>query len=273
MFSLLSTKETKGHEVHTEPYGKKGSVFNKMRHNSRSLAMRDPALAALTGAITGADFGHSRAPQFGDDYGDDSCGFGFGDEGFGFGAAAAAAKHPVAALRLAQAGMRPTAAQAMGAWQKQNVKAAIGKSRQVLLDPNADSDVKIERYLFGLSQAFTIGTSAAFDANLNQSPSTDFRPQMMVVNAPAPGFALADTIAIANVLVSVGGSVDLFNFASGQAGTQVDFPTMTPSNKARFTGSYTGFIPPGYLNASSFTLTITLIGPASLAGGRVNQGS
>lgn len=248
--------------------------------NRKQLVMRDPALAALTGAIAGADFGH-QSTQFGDDYGDDF-GFGFGDDSsWGFGAdaapaaavAAASAKSPVAALRLAAAGRRPTAQQAMGAWQSQNIKAAIGAGRKVLLDPNADSNFKVERYLFGLAQLFEIGTAADFDSNMNQSPATDFRPEMMVVNSPAPGFAVADTIAIANVLVSVGGAVDLYNFSSGQAGTHVSFPTMTPSNKARLTGSYTGFQPPGYLNGADFTLTVTFIGWATLAGGRVNAGS
>jgi hypothetical protein len=231
--------------------------------NSKQLAMRDPALAAFTGAISGADFGSRFGDEFdtGDDYGDE---YGFSDDA-GFGAAAAAMRHPAVAHALTR---RPTAQQAAQAWQHMNMKNAIGKSRKTLLDPNIDSTVKVERYTFSLAQVFTIGTTASFDSNMSQSPSTAFRPQVMTANVPAPGFALATTIAVANVLVAVGGTTDLWNYSAGAWGRNLDLPTLDPSQKLSLTGSYTGFIPPGYLNASSFTLSISFNGPAVLAGGR-----
>jgi hypothetical protein len=230
--------------------------------NSKQLAMRDPALAAFTGAISGADFGHSEVgSEFdgdADDYGDD---YGFGDDA-GFGAAM---RHPAVSAALSR---RPTAQQAAMAWQKMNVKNAIGKSRKTLLDPNIDSTVKVERYTFSLAQAFVIGTTAAFDSNMSQSPSTAFRPQVMTANVPCPGFALATTMAVANVLVAVGGTTDLWNYSAGSWGRNLDLPTLDPSQKLSLTGSYTGFIPPGYLAAAAFTLSISFNGPAVLAGGR-----
>jgi hypothetical protein len=234
--------------------------------NSHQLALRDPALAAFTGAISGGDFGAS----FGnDDYGfgesEGGYEYGFGDEsGYEYGAIVPPVRPAIP---------RPTAQQAMAAWNALASKRAIGHRRKVLLDPNAGSDSKIERYIFSLAQTFTLGTAAAFDSNMSQSPSTDFRPNMVIVNTPAPGFATASSIAIANVLVTVGGTTDLWSFSSGQQGTFVSWPTMTPSNKATFAGNYTGFVPPGYVAAASFTLTVTMTGWASLAGGRMNIGS
>jgi hypothetical protein len=235
--------------------------------NSKQLAMRDPALAAFTGAISGADFGSDAG--FGDEYGYDADDeMGFGDD-YGFGAAAAAAKHPAVAHALAR---RPTQQQAAAAWHKMNAMHAVGKSRKMLLDPNADSSVKVEKYTFSLAQALTIGTSASLDSNMSQSPSTAFRPQVMTANVPAPGFVLATGIAVANVLTAIGGTTDLWNYAGSSWGRDLDFPTLDPSQKLTITGSYTGFIPPGYLSGASFTLSVSFNGPAVLAGGRALQG-
>lgn len=237
--------------------------------NSKQLAMRDPALAAFTGAISGSDFGSDAG--FGDEYGDDSdAELGFGDDyGYGFGAAQAAARHPAVAHQLAR---RPTQQQAAMAWHKLNAHSAIGKSRKTLLDPNMDSSVKVERYTFSLADALVLGTSSTLTSNMSQSPSTAFRPQVMTANVPAPGFVLATGIAVANVLTAVGGTTDLWNYSAGAWGRQLDFPTLDPSQKLTITGSYTGFVPPGYLANSAFTLSVSFNGPAVLAGGRALQG-
>jgi hypothetical protein len=245
-----------------------GKVSKQTMWNSKQLAMRDPALAAFTGAISGSDFGSNAG--FGDEYGygedgDDELGFG-DDAGYGFGAAAA---HPVVARAMTR---RPTQQQAAAAWQKLNVKHAIGKSRAMKLDPNADSSIKVERYSFSLADALVIGTASTLTSNMSQSPSTAFRPQVMTANVPAPGFVLATGIAVANVLVAVGGTTDLWNYSAGAWGRDLDLPTLDPSQKLSITGSYTGFIPPGYLAAAAFTLSVSFNGPAVLAGGRALQG-
>lgn len=237
--------------------------------NSKQLAMRDPALAAFTGAISGADFGSNAG--FGDEYGygnDDEEEMGFGDE-YGFGAAAAAAKHPGVAAALAR---RPTQQQAAAAWHKQNAMHAIGRSRKTLLDPNMDSSVKVEKYTFSLADALVIGTTSTLTSSMSQSPSTAFRPKVMTANVPAPGFVNATSIAVANVLTAIGSTTDLWNYNPSAWGRDLDFPTLDPSQKLTITGSYTGFIPPGYLAGAPFTLSVSFNGPAVLAGGRALAG-
>src|SRR3954463_13288161 len=110
-----------------------------MRPNARQLAMRDPAMAALFGGIAtaqigtnGSDFGGEFGADFGDDdYGDDDAGGDFGDD---YGADAPA---PAALARLGK---------------KVHMARQRGNKRRALLNPNADSALKVERYAFTLSQ-------------------------------------------------------------------------------------------------------------------------
>lgn len=227
--------------------------------NDRRLAMRDPAMAAAVGAISGADFGED---GFGDetDLGVDMGTEGFGDDGIypfagDFGAAAIAPA-------------RPTASQAMAAWKKQRTRAAQGIKRVAKLDPNMMSDVSVERYSFTLSDDFTLGTAATLGAAFLSAPDTDFRPQVITANAPAPGFAYMSSLKMANVDVTVGpGEEDLFGLSGPSWGRTMDMPTLTPSNRARVQGRVTTFVPPGYTPAATYTLSINFKGPAKLAGG------
>lgn len=220
--------------------------------------MRDAALAAAVGAISGADFG---SEGFGDEenFGVDMT-TGFGDDGIypfagDFGAAA-------------MVPARPTANQAMAAWNKQKVRAARGLSRVAKLDPNMMSDVDVERYSFTLSDDFTLGTAATFGSAFLSAPDTDFRPQVITANAPTPGFAYMSSLKMANVDVTVGpGEEDLFGLSGPSWGRTMDMPTLTPSNRARVQGRTTTFVPPGYTPAATYTLSINFKGPAKLAGG------
>ncbi len=235
-------------------------MFKNRSLNDRKLAMNDPALAAAVGALDGADFGgdfgddDDFAGDFGADFGDDF-GADFGDD---FGADAAAA--------LAT---RPTEQQAMAAWKSMQVRKRRGLSRVSKLDPNMMSDVSVERYTFSLSGDFTLGTAGTFAAaDFMSAPDTDFRPQVLTANAPAPGFAYMTGLKMANVDVSIGpGEEDLFNYSAGAWGKQLDCPTLTPSLRARVQGRTTTFTPPGYTPTDTYTLCINFKGPAKLAGG------
>ena len=220
----------------------------------RQLVMRDPALAALMGGIAGGDFGGEFGFGFGDDddMGDDD----MGDDDYGddFGAA--------------KRRRRPSPKAAIAAHKKLSLRKAMHQRRIVKLDPNMGSPTKIERYSFSLSQAFTLGTPAAFDTNMSGTPDTMFRPQILTINAPTPGFALISNIKMANVNVTVGpGSEDAFNYSSLGWGRSLDMPTLTPSNRATVSGSYTGFVPPGFVAANAYTLGVNFKGPSLLAGG------
>lgn len=240
-----------------------------MRPNANQLAMRDPAAAILLGAIAGADFGAEDASfgnefgSFGADFGDDwGADFGstfapagdFGDDDMGadFGAAVAAG-----------AMVKPTPQQMAQMYVKGVAKAKKTASRKNLLEPNAGSSAKVERYSFAISQAITIGTAVAI--NMTGSPDVDIRPQRVVCNAPAPMYVFLSLIKVANVTVTVGPGVeDAFDYSAQAQGTTLDLPTLTPANRATIQGNYTGFIPPGYVGATSSFFVTSFKGWASI---------
>lgn len=231
-----------------------------MRPNAKQLAMRDPAAAVLLGAIAGADFG-AEDSDFGSDFGDDwgadfgsvfsPMGADFGDDDIGadFGAAAALAK--------------PNSAQMAQLYVNAVKKKAKTDKRRSLLEPNSGSAAKIERYSFAISQAITIGTSVA--VNITGSPDVDIRPQRVVCNAPCPLYVFLSLLKVANVTITVGPGVeDAFDYSAQAVGTMLDLPTLTPANRATVQGTYTGFIPPGYVNGTSSYFVTSFKGWASI---------
>jgi len=236
--------------------GERESTDRKhMRFNSKTLAMRDPALAAAVGAFGGSDFGNE---GFGDESylgGVDVDDFG-GDFGSEFGAVPGMI--PV----------KPTAQQALGAWNALRAKKAKAVQRYSKLEPNAGSEVDVERYSFSLSEDFPLATAAAFGTDMSGTPDTTFRPQVITANAPAPGFAYLSNLKMANVNVTVGpGEEDLFGISGPSWGRTMDMPTLSTSNRANADGRITTFVPPGYTPAATYTLVLNFKGPARLAGG------
>jgi hypothetical protein len=233
-----------------------------MRPNAQQLALRDPALAALMGVIgTGAnsfgaesDFG----AEYVDDMGEDDYGAEFGDDddyGAEFGAAAKGAiKVP-----------RPASqAQLVSLWKNVHAKKAVQSRREMLLEPNKGSSIKIEKYAFTVSQAITLGTAVAF-TTLTGQPDTSIRPQRLTCNAPTPMFAFLQEIKVANVSVSVGsGLEDAYNYNANGVGQHLDMPTLSPANRMTILGSYTGYVPPGFVGGSAVFFSATVKGPASI---------
>lgn len=233
-----------------------------MRPTSKDLALRDPALAAVMGVVgqPGSDFGG----EFGDDnYG--SYGFEFGaDLGAALGAANQAAFRSLARPTVGGMGSLSPAVQAS---VPQIVAAAaesqaVTQQRKRMIEPNAGSHVKIERYAFAVNATLTLGTASSLDAS--GQPDTNIRPQRVSINAPAPGFLLVTEIKVANVSVSVGGTQDAWDYNANGVGQALDMPTLSPANRARILGSYTGFVPPGYAAAASFTMCASFKGPATI---------
>lgn len=221
-----------------------------MRPNSKQLAMRDPALAALMGVgALGADFGED---DYGADFGDDDLGeddLGEDDYGADFGAAA----------------RPPSSQQLVRLWASRRAKVARGRRRVGLLDPNRGSSMKVERYVFSLSQVLTIGVAVA--VTLQGSPDCTFRPQRLTIVVPTPSFVTVAEIKMANVGIMIGpGALDAFQFNANGVGQMMDMPTLTPANRATILGNYTGFAG-GFPGASAFLLSSTFIGPSALAGG------
>jgi hypothetical protein len=236
-----------------------------MRPNSQQLALRDPAAGALLGLVGmsganfgseldinagadfGADFGYGDFSPMGSDGTDMQVGADFGDDwGADFGAAAA-----------------PSAAQLVALHKKQQAKNAITNRRASLLEPNKHSDIKVERYSFGLSQAIVIGTAIAI--TLSGNPSVDIRPQRICTNVPGPNFVFLNLIQVANVVVTVGNGVeDANDYAANAVGTILDLPTLSTQTPARVTGNYFGFVPPAYVAPSNSFFTTSFKGWANI---------
>lgn len=251
-----------------------------MNPNARNLSRRDPALASLMGLIgaSGTNFGAELLPRgnmfspgdelageadpfgFGADdvgFGDDVGAFGFGDDyGQDDVGAARRRRAPANALQMQQA---------QQVWAKAKARHAVTQRRNRLLNPNEDSTVKIEKYAFSLSNTIVLGTAVAF-TTLTGQPDTSIRPQRVTCNAPSVMFAFFQEIKVANVSVTVGsGLEDAFNYGALGVGQSLDMPTLSPANRATVLGSYSGFVPPGFVNGTSTTFTVTFKGPATIA--------
>ena len=151
-------------------------------------------------------------------------------------------------------------------WEMQNPSSTM--SRTLLLDPNRDSIVKVERYSFSFSPStnLVLGTASNI-VPFTQQPSTSIKGQRVIMNAPVPGFVLISSLQVANVNVLVGGTEDAYTYSAGAQGVMLDLPRLDPQNRATSAGAYTGVLPPGYTQGNSFQFIITLQGPSTLAGG------
>lgn len=222
----------------------------------RNLVSRDLALASLMGGIApGGDFGGEMGFAgfgFGDDDDDDMGDDDVGDDDVGFGG-----HH-----------RKPTPHAMAKAWHAHSKMKKHHQKRVHQLDPNAGSPTKIERYSLALSQTLVLGTGGAFDTNMSGNPATTFRPQILTVNAPTPGFMYIASILIANVAATVGsGQEDAFSYSAMAQLRQLDLPTLSPANRVQITGSMTTFVPPGYTSGVNFIASASFKGPSLLAGG------
>lgn len=191
---------------------------------AQMLAMRDPALAILLGAMAPADFGAEA--DFGADFEGD---YDFGEDNGGGGPQA---------------------------WQAQ------GQGRGRLLNPNKGSSVKVERYTFGLTEDLVLQTASSIDTTEN--PTTTIRPQRITTNAPVPAFARLTDIKVANVSAIVGGQIDAFQLNANGQGQGLDLPLLSPANAVKVTGSYSGLVPTGYTAAAAFVFCVGLSGPSRM---------
>jgi hypothetical protein len=192
------------------------------------------------GLEAGAEFG----AEFGDEYGADDYGAEFG---------------------AARRRRRPNPQQALAVFNKAQAMQERSARRNMLLEPNKGSSVKVERYSFPLSNTIVLGTAVAF-STLSGQPDTTIRPQRVTCNAPAPMFAFIQEIKVANVSVTVGsGLEDAWDYNANGVGQGLDMPTLSPANRATVLGSYSGFVPPGYVGGTSTSFTMTFKGPATIA--------
>lgn len=240
-----------------------------MGKDANELALRDPAAAALLGVI-GSDFGNEstlivEGSDFGVDFGDDEYDMGFTDIGADFGGdisfgADAPASGAVVQAAAAQHGATPQGRQIIAQHMQ---KQAHRNTRAMLLEPNKYSDLKVERYTFSISQTITaLGTAGALSGS--NSPDVNFRPQRVTANVVSPGMVTLSDVRVANVSFTVGGLIDAWQWNANAVGQHLDVPTLTPANKATFSGNYTGLTPSPLSGTGSYPFILSFTGPASI---------
>jgi hypothetical protein len=169
------------------------------------------------------------------------------------------------------------------------------------LEPNHDSDIKIEEYAFGMEFEIVLGRKCRLEGRV--SPDVAFRISSVIANVPCPSFARVSDLRVANLTaVGVGGpvgshvlslierplekaemvkiepahveglptvtcksgAIDLWNFAGESGKKIIDLPTLTPANSVGFFGYYDGKVPVGYEKGEVFRLSIMFAGCASI---------
>lgn len=253
-----------------------GKMYNE-------LAMRDPAAAAIFGDMD-ADFGMDpRGPRdvygtYGvENYGTNGVGGTYGDHAamaaefgagyaptfggqFEFGAddsaAAVSLAHPAHPLHTDNPNVQKIVAMHLS-----TQKATA--SRQRLLEPNAGSQVKVERYRFALNQNVNVGTAANF--TLSGAPDFNLRPQRVVTNVSVPGFIIINEGKVANVSFTSGGALDAWELNANAVDSMLDIPTLSPANKATLLISSSSFIPSGFTNTSVYLFVTSFVGWSTIA--------
>ena len=238
--------------------------------------MRDPALAAAMGVFSGSDFGARRprltrrTPQpvrrqpgadFGFGFSDD---YGFGDEA-GFGQAAAPPPPPPSAGNPApHIPVNHPAHPHHPQHAKHQHVQHHNTSRELMLDPNKYSKVKIQGYSFSLNAALVLNVASTYNVTL--SPSAKIHPKRAVTNITSPAMVYLTSLQVANVNVLIGATDDAYVYGPSSFGMVTEFPTLDTSLRATMAGNYSGFVPPGYTNNFAYTYLLTFQGPAALAG-------
>ena len=229
-----------------------------MTFNAKDLAMRDPALAALVGATDGADFG--RDPQFAGDggfFGWDAPGaeyYGYNPIGAeGFFAGNFGAEVP-----------KPTPEQALALWNQHHLEKAETRRREALLNPNANSTKKVERYSLSIRQNLVVGTAST--STVTKNPQTELRPQRIETNVPSPGFVIITDTKVANVSVMQGDGMDAWELNPEAWGVQYDIPTLSPANGVTVSIEQSTATPSGFDVSDAFPFMISFLGPSSMAG-------
>jgi hypothetical protein len=248
-----------------------------MGKDFNELAMRDPAAAAIFGDM-GADFGGEQPyDPYGpySAYGPTGPNSGYGSHGphaemagsyepsfagFEFAAdatdAAISVAHPAHPLHTDNPRLQAIVAQHLA-------ESRATSQRTRLLEPNAGSKVKVERYRFALNQNVNVGTAANF--TISGAPDFNLRPQRVVTNVSVPGFILISEGKVANVSFTSGGSLDAWELNANAVDSMLDIPTLSPANKATIIMSSSTFIPTGFTNTSVFTFVVSFVGWSTIA--------
>jgi len=218
-----------------------------MRPNSKQLALRDPALAALCGLTGQPDFG------FDPNDAERSSGMAAWDAEHGqYNNAGQLDRDPIALLS------HPLFRGRQGGGNLSHETIA----RLKLMDPNWGSSEKIGRYSFSIPSTLVLGSSEAINAT--NSPLNDIKPERLIFNAPCYNFALINVVQIGNTSVLVGASEDAFNYNAQAVDVRLDMPLLLAGNRALVAGEYTGISPAPFASGTEYNFVATFHGPARM---------
>ena len=256
--------------------------------------MRDFAMMALAGTIAGANFGAEGTahadpftaasvsmqsyqpgsdPRQSSPYGADFGDFGYGGFGVDAPMVQAPGGHPAPpdAHGAPPAPPAPHPPELARVWHEHHARqhhehlmAQHQMHRELLLDPNKYSRLKVERYSFTLLQAFTFGQND--DLNTTLQPACKMRPDRIVTNIPIPFMMEMDTLQVSNVNVLIGSGEDAWTYNPQAQNVVLQLPTVEPAFRVTLTGFYTGVYPSGYQSGNPFNFRTGLQGWAVLAG-------
>jgi hypothetical protein len=146
--------------------------------------------------------------------------------------------------------------------------AVQSKLRELQLEPNTDTDTKIEWYPFQFSKEITLGTPETF--TIVDTPSSYIRARKLKSNAPTENFMMLRQASVGNINALLGGNMkgaeesEMDAFHKDSSGHDVDLPTLAPGIPATIRARYTGIVPSGHATGEKFTATFVLHGPASM---------
>jgi len=155
------------------------------------------------------------------------------------------------------------------AWHYKHGREVHTKRRIALLNPNENSDVKIEAYVFSINPSqFSVGGSLNW-GTLNgwtafKNPQVAFRAEAVFINVTTPGLIYVNTIQAANVNAQIGGIADGMTFSPLALKSKISLPTLPPQNTMQVTGSWTNIVPVPFNNEAVFTLCIDFQGWATV---------
>lgn len=211
-----------------------------MHPTARNLVLRDPALAAIHGAFSGADFGI--------------------EGNLALAGREAEGGHYGVAEQLVRDNSQLTHEQRLAHHLMEQRRHT--EERLALLNPNGLSTEKIERYTFSVSQIVVLG--AAEGLTMTNSPLTDIKPDRLIFNAPCYNFALISTVQVGNTSVIIGGSEDAANYSNVAVDVRLGMPLCRTSSRILVAGQYGGLSPAPFTAGNEFTFTGTFHGWARM---------
>ena len=128
---------------------------------------------------------------------------------------------------------------------KLEVRKRATDARVALLNPNQDSDVLVEKYVFALNPSqFAVGSDLEFGVQNGwtafKNPQVAFRALHLFVNTPCPGLVYICTVQAANVNAAIGAVSDGFSISR----MDLNLPCLPPQNTMQVTGTWTTLVPP-----------------------------